>query len=164
MPKLIVLIALAAVVLLSWHQLRAMPAAKRKRYLLQIGFWGLVGLIIIAVVTGRLHWVGAVIAGALGVVKAILPRLWRYLPLLMPLFKRYSGTSDTKNANHNETPPETIVQAFTLLDLPLTASKEDVIEAHRKKMQKAHPDKGGNHEMAAKLNEAKQQLLEYLEH
>ncbi len=41
-------------------------------------------------------------------------------------------------------------------------SQAEVIEAHRRLMQRVHPDKGGSAELAAQLNEAKRVLLKTL--
>jgi len=45
-------------------------------------------------------------------------------------------------------------------DGPLTA--EDIITAHRRLMQRIHPDKGGSPVLAQQLNEAKRVLLKEL--
>jgi hypothetical protein len=50
-------------------------------------------------------------------------------------------------------------EALRVLGLGEQASKEDVVAAHRKLMQKLHPDRGGNDYLAAKVNEAKDVLL-----
>lgn len=53
----------------------------------------------------------------------------------------------------------TRAEALALLGLEDDASNEDIISAHRTLIQKLHPDRGGNDYLAAKINEAKDFLL-----
>lgn len=51
--------------------------------------------------------------------------------------------------------------AREVLGLGLSHTREDIIEAHRRLMQKVHPDLGGSTYLARQLNEAKKVLLEH---
>ncbi|MDG2071653.1 MAG: hypothetical protein P8J55_08025 [Pseudomonadales bacterium] len=54
-------------------------------------------------------------------------------------------------------------QAYEILGLPATANREQVVQAHRRLMQKLHPDHGGSTYLAARVNQAKALLLNKLE-
>lgn len=49
-------------------------------------------------------------------------------------------------------------EAYEVLGLDPTASKEEVIKAHKRLVQRLHPDRGGSDYLAAKINAAKDRL------
>ncbi|WP_096086525.1 molecular chaperone DnaJ [Agaribacterium haliotis] len=79
------LIPILIVVFLVWlfsRSLKKMPPKERRARLFQYLSYGLIALLLIAVVTGRLHWFGAVAAGALAIAKIGASTALRFLPFL----------------------------------------------------------------------------------
>jgi hypothetical protein len=72
----------------------------------------------------------------------------------------WRDTSDTQSSPSFESGEMTRAQALEVLGLAPDASKEEIVSAHRKLMQKMHPDRGGSTYLAARINTAKDKLLE----
>lgn len=51
-------------------------------------------------------------------------------------------------------------EAYALLGLKSSATRSDVLAVHRNLMKRLHPDRGGTAYLAAKINEAKDALLQ----
>lgn len=64
-----------------------------------------------------------------------------------------AGTAESPDGQMTES------RALEVLGLEAGATQEQVVEAHRRLIQKLHPDRGGSTYLAATLNEAKKVLL-----
>jgi hypothetical protein len=117
------------------------------------------GLAVLAA-SGRLHWLVAV--GA--VVAPFLRRglqLVRYLPWLRTIMATLRGGQ----TRAGERPPAhtgtmSRAEALEILGLGTQPTREEVLAAHRRLIQRLHPDRGGSTYLAQQLNEAKRRLLE----
>ena len=67
-----------------------------------------------------------------------------------------------QNGNQNNSPMDTNLsqeEALQILGLEPGADKEEIVKAHKRLIQKLHPDRGGNQYLAAKINAARDRLV-----
>ena len=95
-----------------------------------------------------------------------LASLLQIAPLLQRLMATWKGQADPQGtASGDQGPtartqgPMTRAQAYEILGLKPDATVEEIREAHRRLMQKVHPDRGGSDYVAALINRAKDLLL-----
>ncbi len=88
--------------------------------------------------------------------------LQAYLDREHPQWRQSAGSA---NANDDASfDPQghhtmSIMEARAILGVGDVASRDEIIQAHRRLMQKFHPDRGGNDFLAARINQAKSLLI-----
>lgn len=85
--------------------------------------------------------------------------------LIAYLNRTHAGWSAGETSSHGYSSTDSDMsqqQARDILGVPNSASKEDIIKAHKHLMQKLHPDRGGSDYLAQQINRAKDILLKSL--
>ncbi len=139
------------------------PAEKISLLLKQLGAALIIGLLIFFAASGRLNWLFALLGIFMTFLIRLLPYFIRYVPQLHKMWQIFGDNKPTSAESNTEQPflsSMTKKEAYDILGLTVSASKDDIIKAHRKLMQKVHPDHGGSNYLAVKINQAKKILLE----
>jgi len=161
MARIIILIAALGVTLFLWVWLKARYQEQGRPFAVKATLVACALILIGLAATGRVHWLGALLASALAGMRFLLPIIFKSLPLLAPFLKRAKAEQADNNSNANTANSSDMTkdEAFAILGLDHNATVAESVMAHRRLIQKLHPDTGGNEYLATQLNIAKAVLL-----
>jgi DnaJ homolog subfamily C member 19 len=166
MVRLVLLITIIAIGLIVWNKFNEANEQQRKKLILTTVVWGVLGGLALLAITGHLNAITAVIGGAIAMLTRAVPNLLKYLPTLSHFYKQTqsnqasgNGAGQQGKAQPNNSNAMSQQEALDILGLKPGATREDIISAHKRMMQKVHPDRGGSDYLAAQLNKAKKALL-----
>lgn len=143
------------------------PPEKRKKFLRQSVLWSTAAVVLGLVVAGRAHWLMGVLAALLALAGRAV-QLAQFVPVFKKIFGEAHAKSDQNTAHdaggaNDQTAHQqgamSRQQAADLLGIDINASPDEIRTAHKKLMQKIHPDRGGSDALAKQINEAKRLLL-----
>jgi len=160
--QLILGLLLTAGIFYALKEWAALPSAQRRKWGLIGGLGALFLLLLLLVATGRIHVITALVAG----IVPFLRRLWNLrglLPWVRRLWPGAGARSGAGGADAAAAGRMTVKEARRVLGVPADASREAIISAHRRLMQRVHPDRGGSDDLAVRVNEAKEVLLKALD-
>lgn len=161
MARLIILIAIISIALILWHKIGKASGVERKKLIVSSVVGGIIAVLAVLAVTGHLNVITAAIAGAI----ALLPKLLQFAKYLPFISRLYAQKNQQQEQYRAQKPPKngkatmSNDEAMEILGLNPGHTKDDVIQAHRRMMQKMHPDRGGSDYLAAQINKAKDTLL-----
>lgn len=159
MIRVVLLLAVFTLGYILWQKLKKCPPKQRRQLLIKSVVLFFIAIILLLVMTGRVHWIMAIIAALIPLSKILLSLLFRARPFLQ-FWRRHRQTQNndipSSNPANNKLAED---EAWQILGLAPGASRDEVIQAHKKLIQKLHPDRGGNNYLAAKLNAARDLLL-----
>lgn len=118
--------------------------------------WGGIGLLVLAMLSGHLNPIFAAVA-TVGVALARIEQLLALISKLQQVFQTVAPRQPPQ-------PPApdghlSDADARAILGVAANADAETIRAAHRRLMQRLHPDRGGSDCLAAQINAAKQRLL-----
>ncbi|WP_255874824.1 DnaJ domain-containing protein [Microbulbifer elongatus] len=176
---MILLIAVGIFAWLAIQKFKYSPPDQRRKLIIQYVLIALALAAVLLAVSGRLHWVGAAVAVVLPIVNRLWRTFGRHLPWIAPLIAKHAqaraqkqqqkqsgsenpGAGEGNTQKPDREPQLTEAEARRILSVSKNASRDEIIGAHRKLIQKFHPDRGGNDYLASRINAAKALLLKQL--
>jgi len=138
---------------------RKLPAAERKGFAQKAILWTAAATILALVLAGRAPW----LMGLLAALLALAARAAQLLPYIAIFKKILGGRSNSAQSDSAVgSPSDSIMsrqEAADILGVEVNATRDEVRLAHKKLIQKLHPDRGGSDALAKQINTAKDVLL-----
>ena len=121
----------------------------------QFVIWGSVGFLLAMIAMGRASWIMGVIAALIAILSRA-SQLLVFFPMLKKIFSNKVKEEKASTVNPLEMTRE---QAAEILGVDVNASHDEIRLAHKRLMQKIHPDRGGTEALAKQINQAKERLM-----
>lgn len=221
------LFAIGLLIGIFWYinKIKSLPSQEKKKAVYKTIMFGLIGILLLGTITGRMHWLGAAFAALIPLLKIGFTTFTRVAPLWMNstggvatfktehlhaqvhiqkglltgtvikgLFEgkaidsltldelrelesyykgrdlksyyliRFSLKKGPSPEGQNSSPPTFAnpgrEEALQILGLTGSPTQEEVKSAHRKLINRVHPDKGGNDFLASRINQARDVLID----
>lgn len=167
MLKILLFAVIVTCIIIFGGRYKKMNPEQKRKALWRIGVGAFLGILILLVITGRMHWVGA----ALGALIPFLRNAYGLVSQLLPFWLQRKKAEQEQAQQQTQQPPPpattsqmTLSEALEILGISGNPEKGEVTQAmvqdaHRRLIQKLHPDRGGNDYLAAKINQARDFLL-----
>lgn len=161
MLQLLVFAVIITLVFISLGRIKKLPPQQRRKVWWQLGTGVFLGLLVLLVITGRMHWVGALLG-------ALIPFVRALFGFLAPLIPHWLKRKEKQIPPESSTTPNKIQEAMDILGLKGNFSNHEITleminDAHRHLIQKLHPDRGGNDYLASQINQARDLLIKELD-
>ena len=98
MPRLILAVAIIATLVYITRRINRLPPKARKKAFVQLGLTVTVLFVFFLTVTGRLHWIGAALTGALVLLRQLLPLIIRFIPTWLSYRGSSIGSTSSKTS------------------------------------------------------------------
>lgn len=165
MLKILVFAIIVTIIIIGGARYKKMDPAQQRKTLWRMATGMFFCVLLLLVITGKMHWIGAAIGALIPFVRNAFNLIAQALPLWLAHKK-----SQQSGSNHGQEQPEpapinmATQEALDILGLSGDINKGEISEsmiqdAHRRLIQKLHPDRGGNDYLAAKINQARDLLL-----
>ncbi|MFT5033984.1 MAG: hypothetical protein ACI89D_001608 [Bermanella sp.] len=102
LPRLILVAAVLFAIAVFVRRANTKPPAERRKYYLTLGISVMAGALILLSLTGRVHWVGALIGALLPFVRQSLPFLLRLIPFIHHQSKTHAASRGASTGNRSE--------------------------------------------------------------
>ena len=171
MLQSILLILLVVGAFWGYRRIARLGPKERRKILLRSVIGALILMLIMMAVTGRMHWIFAIIGALIPFMRGLLGIGLQFLPVWLR-YKNRQQTDQGQERQNTQSPVQSSAmdakEAQDILGLKGDISRGEITaeminDAHRRLIQKLHPDRGGNDYLAARVNLARDLLLTRIE-
>ncbi|MFT6725558.1 MAG: hypothetical protein ACJARN_002428 [Arenicella sp.] len=153
----LIVIAAVGALIYAFKRWQSLPEPERASVAKKTVLYSAAAVVLGLVVSGRAHWLMGVLAALL----TLFGRVAQFAQYL-PMFKKMMGEEPAASQAGPVATTEKGMsrqQAADILAVDIDAEYDDVRMAHKRLMQKMHPDRGGSDALAKQINLAKDILL-----